>query len=77
MDAYRALCDEADRQGLVVRLGESGRRGRARLSRVAVVDHAGVEVGALRLTAKRDLEAASRALLRLLEHRAETEARKV
>lgn len=74
---HERLHEEAERQGLVVRLEHSGRRETTRLSRLAVVDRSGDEVGALRLTAKRDLEAASAALLRLLEHRRQTAGRKV
>lgn len=71
------LHEEAERQGLVVRLELTGRREQTRISRVAVVDRSGSEVGALRLTRRRDLERASAALLRLLEHRAATDPRKV
>jgi hypothetical protein len=77
MNAYRALCEEAERQGLRVALGSSGRREGTRLSRLAIETSDGVEVGALRLTSKRSLESASGALLRLLVHRRERTGRRV
>lgn len=77
MRAYRALSDEAERQGLRVKLGHAERRGSTRLARLAIEDREGNEVGALRLTSSRSLEKASVALLRLLEHRAAEAGRKV
>lgn len=76
MEAYRALCDEAEAQGLRVELGSTGRREETRLSRLAIETTDGIEVAALRLTSKRSIEQASRYLLRFLEHRREA-ARKV
>lgn len=77
MRAYRALNDEAERQGLRVKLGHAGRREGTRLARLAIEDQEGNEVGALRLTSSRSLEQAAKALLLLLEHRAAEAGRKV
>lgn len=75
--AYEALCTEAERQGLRVELERAGEGETSRLSRLSVVDREGVEVGALRLGVKRDVERAAVALRRLLEHRRDLEARRI